>query len=104
MERIWKEAVVASSGYSPGICLEGLRKTMKTLTVRAAGVPAEMRREQAYTACSVLTQCKAVNQWRGHLWKLQLQMRVVSLRLFIAFHIIRNNLRPGTDGRKRYNR
>jgi hypothetical protein len=31
-EKIWKEAVVACSRYYPGICLEGLRKTAKTLS------------------------------------------------------------------------
>jgi hypothetical protein len=32
LERIWKEAVVAHLRYYPGICLMGLRKTMKTLS------------------------------------------------------------------------
>jgi hypothetical protein len=31
LERIWKEAVVACSRHYPGICLEGLKKIMKTL-------------------------------------------------------------------------
>jgi hypothetical protein len=31
-------------------------------------------------------------------------MRVVWLRLFTAFQIIQNNLQPGNDGRKNYNR
>jgi hypothetical protein len=31
LERIWKEAFDTSSSYYPGICLEMLRKTMKSL-------------------------------------------------------------------------
>jgi hypothetical protein len=31
LERIWKEVVIAYLRYYPGIFLEGLRKTMKTL-------------------------------------------------------------------------
>jgi hypothetical protein len=31
LERIWKEAVMAYSEYYPGICLEGLRKTIEIL-------------------------------------------------------------------------
>jgi hypothetical protein len=45
MWRIWKEAVVTSSGHYPGICLEGLRKTTKT-SIRTAGVLAEIRIER----------------------------------------------------------
>jgi hypothetical protein len=29
IERIWKETFVASSGYSPGICVEELREAKK---------------------------------------------------------------------------
>jgi hypothetical protein len=32
IERIWKEAVVAWSRYYPGICLERLKETTKTLS------------------------------------------------------------------------
>jgi hypothetical protein len=32
LKRIWKEAIVAYSRYYPGICLEGLRKTIKNLS------------------------------------------------------------------------
>jgi hypothetical protein len=32
MERKWKEAVVAYFRYKPGICLDGLRETTKTLS------------------------------------------------------------------------
>jgi hypothetical protein len=31
LKRIWKETVMALSRYSPGSCLEGLRKTTKNL-------------------------------------------------------------------------
>jgi hypothetical protein len=33
LERIWKRGVVAESIYYPGICLEGLRKSTKTLRI-----------------------------------------------------------------------
>jgi hypothetical protein len=29
LKRIWKEVVVAELRYYPGICMEGMRKTMK---------------------------------------------------------------------------
>jgi hypothetical protein len=41
LERVWKEAVLAQLRYCPGICLEILRKTMKT-SVRIVGVPVEI--------------------------------------------------------------
>jgi hypothetical protein len=31
LERIWKEAAVAESGYYPGICLEGVKEITKDL-------------------------------------------------------------------------
>jgi hypothetical protein len=37
---MWKEAVVAELRYYPGVCLEGLRKTTKSL--RIAGFQAEI--------------------------------------------------------------
>jgi hypothetical protein len=42
LDRIWKEAVVAWWRYSPGSCLEGLRKITKYI-VFIRGVPAEVR-------------------------------------------------------------
>jgi hypothetical protein len=44
LERIWKEAIMAKSKYSPCISLEGLKKTTKTSTT-IAGAPAEIRTE-----------------------------------------------------------
>jgi hypothetical protein len=41
LERVWKEAVLAQLRQCPCICLETLRKTMKT-TFRIAGVPVEI--------------------------------------------------------------
>jgi hypothetical protein len=49
LETIWKEMLMASSWYFPRICLEGLRKTMKT-SVRMAGVPAKIRSKYNPTA------------------------------------------------------
>lgn len=45
LERIWKDAVVAQLRYNAGICLEGLRKSMKT-SLRVADVLADTRAEQ----------------------------------------------------------
>jgi hypothetical protein len=82
MERIWKEAVVVLSRYSPGMCLEGLMKTMKSLTVRSAGVAAGIRTERLpirsrHTQRDLQASLFPSDQWKGHLWKLKLQMRVV---------------------------
>jgi hypothetical protein len=41
LERVWKETVLAQLRYCPGICLQRLRKTMKT-SVRITGVPVEI--------------------------------------------------------------
>jgi hypothetical protein len=49
LETIWKEMLMASSWYIPRICLEGLRKTMKT-SVRMAVVPAKIRTKYKSTA------------------------------------------------------
>lgn len=44
-EGTWKGAIVLR--YYTGICLEGLRTTVKT-SVRVAGVPSEMRTERLH--------------------------------------------------------
>jgi hypothetical protein len=41
MVRVWKEAVMALSRYTPCICQEGLRKTMKTLRLERRASPFE---------------------------------------------------------------
>lgn len=44
LEIIRKEVVMAQLGHCPGICLEGLRKTTKTLS-QDTEVPAEIQTE-----------------------------------------------------------
>jgi hypothetical protein len=39
LERVLKNMIVAQSKYYPGICLEGLKRTMKA-SVKKAAVPA----------------------------------------------------------------
>jgi hypothetical protein len=42
LERIWKDVIIAYTRYHPGICLEVLRKSIKT-SVRTASDPTETR-------------------------------------------------------------
>lgn len=44
LQRIWMDAVVVYLRYSLVICLEGLRKSLKS-TSKIVGVPAEIRTE-----------------------------------------------------------
>jgi hypothetical protein len=44
LETIWKGAAVAKSWYSPGNCLEEMRKIRKS-PLRIAGIPLEMKTE-----------------------------------------------------------
>jgi hypothetical protein len=56
LKTIWKEMLMASSRFISRICLDGLRKTMKT-SVRIAGVPVKIQTKHDSTSrstCSVV--------------------------------------------------
>jgi hypothetical protein len=84
---------------SPGVFLETLRKTVKTLRVRAAGVSTERlpirgRHTQRYLQTSLFRPLSVPSD------ETAAADEAAWFRLFTAFQIIQNNLRPGTDGRK----
>jgi hypothetical protein len=66
LERMWKEAVVAQ--YYPGICLEGMRKTMKNLIEDSQSLGQDMKQRPSEYEAGVLTarpQCSAKHTTNG---------------------------------------